>query len=100
MVTTEGLAYPCRMLEKRAERPSPDDVAVDGTVTDVAASPPGVDRTSANLTIGQVLAGRYRLIRFIAGGGMGEVYEAEDALLGERIALKLLRPELSRKPGA
>jgi eukaryotic-like serine/threonine-protein kinase len=37
---------------------------------------------------GDELAGRYRIVRFIARGGMGEVYEAHDQVLGERIALK------------
>ncbi|MCM2254668.1 MAG: protein kinase [Vicinamibacteria bacterium] len=43
------------------------------------------------LTEGQVLASRYRIVRFIAGGGMGEVHEAEDLQLGGRVALKVVR---------
>ena len=38
-----------------------------------------------------LLAGRFRMICFIARGGMGEVYEAEDQVLGERVALKTVR---------
>jgi Tol biopolymer transport system component len=38
-----------------------------------------------------VLARRFRIVRFIARGGMGEVYEAEDMELGERVALKAIR---------
>jgi Tol biopolymer transport system component len=38
-----------------------------------------------------VLARRFRIVRFIARGGMGEVYEAEDLELGERVALKAIR---------
>lgn len=44
---------------------------------------------------GETLAGRYRVRRFLAQGGMGEVYEAEDLELGERIALKTLRADLA-----
>ena len=38
-----------------------------------------------------MLARRFRIVRFIARGGMGEVYEAEDVELGDRVALKAIR---------
>src|SRR5262245_12341018 len=44
---------------------------------------------------GDRLAGRYVILRFIARGGMGEVYEAEDLELRETIALKVIRPEVA-----
>ena len=44
---------------------------------------------------GQILTGRFRVVRFIARGGMGEVYEAEDLHLGEHVALKTIRPEIA-----
>jgi TolB-like protein len=47
---------------------------------------------------GEELAGRYRIERFIARGGMGEVYEAEDLELRERVALKALRLDLAEDP--
>jgi len=49
---------------------------------------------------GQLLAGRFRIVRFIAAGGMGEVYEAEDQELRERVAVKVIRPEILAQPNA
>jgi hypothetical protein len=46
---------------------------------------------------GERLAGRYEVRRFLASGGMGEVYEADDLERGERIAIKTIRPELARE---
>ncbi len=40
--------------------------------------------------------GRYEVRSRIGQGGMGEVYLAEDASLGRKVALKLLRGELTR----
>ena len=44
---------------------------------------------------GELVGGRYRIVRFVARGGMGEVYEAEDAELRGRVALKTIRPEVA-----
>jgi Tol biopolymer transport system component len=44
------------------------------------------------------LAKRFRIVRFIARGGMGEVYEAEDVELGEHVALKAIRPRVASDP--
>jgi eukaryotic-like serine/threonine-protein kinase len=48
---------------------------------------------------GQILIGRFVIVRYIAKGGMGEVYEAEDRLLqGARIALKTILPQIASEP--
>jgi tetratricopeptide (TPR) repeat protein/tRNA A-37 threonylcarbamoyl transferase component Bud32 len=44
---------------------------------------------------GDVLCERFSVTRFIARGGMGELYEADDRVLGERVALKTIRPEIA-----
>jgi len=43
----------------------------------------------------EVLCGRFRVLRFIARGGMGEVYEAQDLSLDQRVALKTVPPRLA-----
>ena len=53
-----------------------------------ASAPPG--GTPRTLADGETVAGRYQVRRFIARGGMGEVYEAFDSALGETIALKTI----------
>ena len=44
---------------------------------------------------GQMVSGRYRIVRFLARGGMGEVFEAEDCDLKVRVALKTLLPVIA-----
>lgn len=46
------------------------------------------------LPVGARVARRYRVLRMLGRGGMGEVYEVEDELLRESVALKVLSAEL------
>ena len=45
------------------------------------------------LTTGSTFAGRYQVIEELGQGGMGKVYKVQDTKVGEKIALKLIRPE-------
>jgi eukaryotic-like serine/threonine-protein kinase len=45
--------------------------------------------------IGQAVLGRYQIVRRIAEGGMGTVYEARHTELGRRFAIKFVREELA-----
>jgi Tol biopolymer transport system component len=48
------------------------------------------------LAPGLLLAERFRIVRFLGQGGMGDVYEAQDLEVGEPVALKMLRAEIAQ----
>jgi serine/threonine-protein kinase len=45
-----------------------------------------------SIDVGHVIAGKYRLVRLIGRGSMGEVWTAHHQSLDERVAVKLLTP--------
>ncbi|MGB6338937.1 MAG: serine/threonine-protein kinase, partial [Candidatus Aminicenantaceae bacterium] len=47
------------------------------------------------LTTGSTFARRYQIIEELGKGGMGKVYKADDIELREKVALKLIKPEIS-----
>src|SRR5258708_2623609 len=54
------------------------------------------DEAGPRFAADAILSERFRVVRFIAAGGMGDVYEVEDIALHERLALKIIRPDLVR----
>ncbi len=55
----------------------------------------GGQSTPSSFTPGSLIANRFEILRFLNRGGMGEVYEAWDLELKERVALKAIRPEIA-----
>ena len=49
--------------------------------------------------VGSIVNGRYRIVRMLGDGGMGSVFEAHHAVLGTRVAIKVLHSELARRTG-
>ena len=47
------------------------------------------------LTTGSTFAGRYQIIEELGKGGMGKVYKVFDTKIKEKVALKLIRPEIA-----
>jgi formylglycine-generating enzyme required for sulfatase activity len=67
----------------------------------IADQPEEEALTTEFVGVGQTLARRFQLVREVARGGMGVVFEAEDTMLdGRRVAVKLLPAELASNKAA
>ena len=47
---------------------------------------------------GDVLCGRFQILRAVGEGGMGHVFEVYDSELAVHVALKIIRPEIASNP--
>jgi serine/threonine-protein kinase len=70
------------------------DAASAATAAAVAPAPPA----ASLLLPDQIVAGRYRVLRLLGAGGMGAVYEVEHVKTKRVLALKVLLPELAKRP--
>lgn len=86
----------------RSESPRGERETIDAARAAAANGHPvspargGVPLRKNRFLPGDVLSGRFIIIRFLGSGGMGEVYEAKDRFLQDKaIALKTISPDMA-----
>ncbi|HGG58014.1 MAG TPA: serine/threonine protein kinase, partial [Nannocystis exedens] len=99
MTDSDQSERPTRPTQVGAAKMAPEPAASarDSTfIIDIEDEPEPV---GLRLTAGKLVPGtRYRLLRWLGEGGMGVVYEAEHVDIERRVALKILRFNLSQEP--
>jgi eukaryotic-like serine/threonine-protein kinase len=82
----------------RRQRQAVPNAAPHGRPGDQTTGAPLVEARAPGTPVfrtGDIVAFRFRIVRYLAKGGMGELYEAEDLELRERVALKTILSHIS-----
>jgi serine/threonine protein kinase/Tfp pilus assembly protein PilF len=62
---------------------------------EISAPTKTIEAAKEELTTGSTFADRYQIIEELGKGGMGKVYKVQDTKIKEKIALKLLKPDIA-----
>ncbi len=62
---------------------------------EISAPTETLEAPREELTTGSTFAGRYQIIEELGKGGMGKVYKVHDTEIKDKVALKLLNPEIA-----
>jgi serine/threonine protein kinase/Tfp pilus assembly protein PilF len=85
----------------KCQNENPDDTLFCGKCGTQLSSPEKavftetLETPKEELTTGSTFAGRYQIIEELGRGGMGRVYKALDSKIQEKIALKLIKPDIA-----
>jgi len=75
-----------------------ETLRVSGEVQPASTPSPAIDH--GRFVPGALVGSRYRIVAMLGKGGMGEVYRADDLLLGQPVALKFLPKRIANNPNA
>lgn len=84
--------------EKAAQEPSPPAAEPAPPVQEATVFAPAPKAAPTGVGPGAVLNNIYEVKRFLARGGMGEVYEGFNVSTDERVAIKVILPSLAADP--
>ena len=89
-------------LRAEVERLLANDPSV--ALIDRSPVPHGLLRSASGaagkIAVGMLLEGRFRIVRMLGSGGMGDVYQAEDTRLDQMVAIKTIRTEFAADENA